>query len=152
MDLRYASSIARKLMHQHGLTDWQFKFDGAKRRNGCCNHSKKIISLSRHYVRLNSEELVTDTILHEIAHALTPGAKHGPEWKSMCAEIGARPQRCKTNVASTRPNYVAICAHCGLAHTAYRLGKNMRQGKLYCNCLPIRTAMRISKPLVWKKV
>jgi len=32
--------------------------------------------------------LLPSVILHEIAHALTPGAKHGYTWKLKCIEIG----------------------------------------------------------------
>ena len=40
-----------------------------------------------------------DTILHEVAHALTPGDNHGPLWRRVCRQIGARPERCYTNDA-----------------------------------------------------
>ena len=43
---------------------------------------------------LNSEEAVKDTILHEIAHALSPQFGHGPAWRQKCLEIGANPNRC----------------------------------------------------------
>jgi len=42
-----------------------------------------------------SSEQLTDTILHEIAHALAgPAAKHGPAWKAIARRLGATPKSC----------------------------------------------------------
>ena len=89
-----ARDKAHELMDKYGLRKegWKLAFDNAKRRNGACEYGTKTIYLSKHYIKLNSEELIVDTILHEIAHALTPrDAGHGPLWKAKCAEIGAMP-------------------------------------------------------------
>ena len=97
MNLYAARGLARTLMRQHGLEPdgWTFKFDHAKRRFGSCQsgRSRKWITLSRSLTLLNDEPQVRDTILHEIAHALTPGDGHGPAWKAKCIEIGANPRR-----------------------------------------------------------
>lgn len=37
-----------------------------------------------------------DTLLHEIAHALTPGDGHGKLWQAKAMELGARPTTHKT--------------------------------------------------------
>ena len=94
MELVTARKLARSLMDQHGLADWQFTFDRARRRFGCCNVTRKRITLSAYLVHLNSDEEVADTILHEIAHALTLGDGHGIRWKEVCLRIGAKPERC----------------------------------------------------------
>jgi predicted SprT family Zn-dependent metalloprotease len=94
MNLYLARILAIDLMKLHGLGGWSFSFDHARRRFGCCRPGKKQISLSRPLVLLNSEEEVRDTILHEIAHALTPRDGHGAKWKAVCRQIGARPVRC----------------------------------------------------------
>jgi len=95
MDHLQAYNLARNLMNEHGLREWSFKFDRAKRRAGCCKHSRKTITLSPHYVERNDYEEVKDTILHEIAHALV-GHKHHHNWvwRAKAREIGAKPQRC----------------------------------------------------------
>jgi predicted SprT family Zn-dependent metalloprotease len=89
-----AKMLALALMSEHGLADWRFRFDHARRRFGSCRYAARLITLSRPLVLLNSPEQVRDTILHEIAHALTPGDGHGPRWKSRCLQIGANPTRC----------------------------------------------------------
>ena len=93
MDLVQARKLARSLMNAHGLTDWRLMFDHARRRFGACHYLKKMITLSRTLTHLNDEHQVRDTVLHEIAHALTPGDGHGPRWKAKCREIGANPKR-----------------------------------------------------------
>lgn len=93
--------LAKELFSQYGLDKdgWKLDFDNAIRRNGCCSYSTKTISLSRHYIKLNTPELVKDTLLHEIAHALTPDDRgHGRSWKLKCAEIGAMPVAVKRSM------------------------------------------------------
>src|SRR5437867_383020 len=94
MDLYNAHQFARQLMNQYGLHDWTFAFDHAKRRFGSCRHHSKRITLSRMLTFLNTDRQVRDTILHEIAHALTIGHGHDSVWKAMCIRLGANPQRC----------------------------------------------------------
>jgi predicted SprT family Zn-dependent metalloprotease len=117
MDVIAAQTLARKLMDTHGLSHWGLRFDRAAKRFGLCNHTRKIISLSWKLVMLNTEEEVRDTILHEIAHALTPGAGHGPRWREMCVRIGAKPERCFTAqqvvMPTQRPAWFQIgCVGC----------------------------------------
>jgi predicted SprT family Zn-dependent metalloprotease len=117
VNLFEASHLARQLMNLHGLTDWSFGFDHARRRFGKCNYTARQITLSKPLTFLNSLDEVRDTLLHEIAHALAPGAKHGPRWRAVCRQIGARPVRCYTDqnvVSPPRPPalYLFGCARC----------------------------------------
>lgn len=89
-----ARQLALQLMSQYGLDGWRFEFDHARRRFGCCRYRSKVISLSRPLTLLNDDVQIRDTILHEIAHALTPGDGHGARWRAACVRVGARPQRC----------------------------------------------------------
>ena len=111
-------------MEAHGLADWRFQFDRAKRRFGCCWSSRKMITLSRPLTFLNEVDEVRDTILHEIAHALVPGG-HTRAWRRKCIEIGAVPRRCFSGTAVKMPQirrrhqYVARC-QCAEGHTRKR--------------------------------
>ena len=117
-----ARALARELMDRHGLDAWSFRFDRARRRLGCCRYDSRTITLSRHLVQLNPVEVVRDTILHEIAHALTPGAKHGPAWRARAVALGAAPRACVSADAVTLPPapYVLVCNVCGARIARYR--------------------------------
>jgi predicted SprT family Zn-dependent metalloprotease len=112
-----AKTLAWQLIREHGLLGWRFEFDHARRRFGACRVQRKQITLSRPLVLLNSPEQVRDTLLHEIAHALTPGDGHGRRWKAKCIEIGAIPRRCYTEDEVLSPprspaRYVLCCPAC----------------------------------------
>jgi len=106
-------------MMEHGLADWNFQFDHARRRFGCCSYGRKLITLSRPLTLLNDEREVRDTILHEIAHALVaPGDGHGRKWRQACARIGAEPRRCYDDRSVRSParapaKYLLGCRSCG---------------------------------------
>jgi predicted SprT family Zn-dependent metalloprotease len=103
MNLYEASHLARSLMTEHGLAHWSFSFDHARRRFGRCDYTNRRITLSKTLTFLNPLDEVRDTLLHEIAHALAPGANHGPRWRAMCLKIGARPVRCYTDEKVVSP-------------------------------------------------
>ena len=95
VDLGDAEQLARYQMALHGLSGWDFRFDRATRRFGCCNFSRRTISLSRSIVLLNPADRVRATVLHEIAHALAgPGAGHGKAWREIALRIGSDGRRC----------------------------------------------------------
>lgn len=112
-----AAQLAAALLDEHGLTarGWQFDYDGAVRRFGCCHYPSKTISLSLTLTQLNDEREVRDTILHEIAHALAgPQAKHGLSWRLEARRIGARPRRCYEagEVKTPRAKFIGQCPSC----------------------------------------
>jgi len=96
MSLIEIRKFAEAKMAQYNLIEagWKFGFySRSKGTVGLCNYREKTITLNMTYAKtegLNAS--VKDTILHEIAHALTPGAGHGRVWKAMCRKIGAIPK------------------------------------------------------------
>jgi predicted SprT family Zn-dependent metalloprotease len=127
MDLETAGDLARDLMDDHGLGAWGFAFDNAKRRCGNCHFGKWRITLSRYYVRMNDEAEVRDTILHEIAHAMAGvDAGHGPIWRKVAQNIGAKPQRCAdSSVSMPKPPWRLTCASGHNLGTRHRRSRNM---------------------------
>ena len=124
-----ARTLAWELITAHGLAGWRFEFDHARRRFGSCRYGQKLITLSRPLTLLNPDEQVRDTLLHEIAHALTPGDGHGLRWKHKCREIGARPQRCYSDSTVSSPPrraapYSFGCSACGWWVERRRLATN----------------------------
>lgn len=124
MNIIEAQELATKLMQQHQVNDYRLEFDGAKRRFGYCSWQSKVISLSRHLVQLNDEATVRSTILHEIAHALTPKQHHNQIWKAKAIEIGHSGARCYGSSVATPPKkWIASCpnGHEVLRHKKQRL-------------------------------
>ncbi len=130
MNLFEARHLAKTLMHAHGLHDWTFRFDHAKRRFGSCSSRKRVITLSKSLTTLNSIVEVRDTILHEIAHALTPGDGHGEKWKNACVQVGAKPIRCYTDAEVVSPprraaRYAIGCRTCGWWMDRHRINRRV---------------------------
>lgn len=126
MKLDDVEDLAWDLMDDHGIaTTWSFSFDNAKRRCGQCVHSKRTITVSRYYAEQNGEKEISDTILHEIAHALVgPGNGHGPKWQAMARKIGATPNRCAdASVVMPPAPWELVCTEghsLGFRHRRYR--------------------------------
>lgn len=131
--LPFIEIIARQKMMEHGLTDWNFKLDKAKRRLGSCQYHSKTISLSIHLFKLPEEEIM-QTLLHEIAHALVgPRAGHGPRWKQKAIAIGCNAQRTSKLSMVEAPTRVIRCDQCDytLSLKRFRLPRWITR-KRYC--------------------
>lgn len=112
-----AADLAQRLIREHlphrGIFKWTYREDNARQRCGACHYSSREISLSRHFIELNSEEEVRLTLLHEIAHALCkPGVGHGLQWQRAARTIGA--PRAVTNETAHMPQarWQLQCINC----------------------------------------
>ena len=136
MNLLEAKNLAIDLMAKHGILDqgWRFQYDNARRRFGRCSYRTKTISLSKHLVSLNDLEKVKDTILHEIAHALTPGHGHDRVWQRKAIEIGCNGERCYSSFDVQQPEsrYIAECKGCGHTHKRHKMTDRLKYGKQSC--------------------
>ncbi len=107
-----AFKILDTKLEEHGLAQLGWKSDSmrAKKIVGRCNYRKKVIELSWPLMLVNSVELITDTILHEIAHGLVgPGHHHNLIWQHKAVQIGARPIRCAVGAVQVEGVYKMKC-------------------------------------------
>lgn len=96
MNIKTAESLALDKMSQHGLIQkgWKLAWNKAKTVHGSCQYYTATIVLSTPLTELNTEEVVTNTILHEIAHALVgAGCGHNYIWRMKAREIGCSANR-----------------------------------------------------------
>jgi predicted SprT family Zn-dependent metalloprotease len=120
MNLSEARTLASDLMTKHGVGHVPFEFNGGKRRIGVCffrsvngTYQPVKIGISRHYATLLSEAELTNTILHEIAHALAGrDAGHGPHWRAVARSIGCNAQRCSDASARPEASVKGWCRKC----------------------------------------
>ncbi|MCY3859110.1 MAG: SprT-like domain-containing protein [Gammaproteobacteria bacterium] len=104
---------AEMLLQKHGLESWRFGFDHATRRGGRCAFKREEISLSEQFAFAASDEEVTDTILHEIAHALVgPNHGHDATWKATAKSIGCS-GHVTHDIDFSSARWVLTCATCG---------------------------------------
>ena len=126
MKLTDAKSLARSKMIEYGVGDWDFQFDNARRRHGYCSPRQQVISLSRHFVRLNNERQVLDTILHEIAHAIqyveTKDCNHGKRWREIAETIGCSGLRL-TIANMPKRKFTGMCPSCERVIQAHKRSK-----------------------------
>lgn len=137
MDLAYAEIVARREMDRfEELRDWSFRFNNRKSGCGLCNSTKRRIELSRHYVELNPEDEVMDTILHEIAHALVGGEhNHDRVWRAKAIEIGCSGRRTGGAEVKMPPDkYGIYCKVCEKVLVTRRARRINLKGKLHKAC------------------
>ena len=114
MKIAEAEPLIKSIMDEY-VPDWEFRWDRATRRFGCCYSNLKRITISEPLTKLNGWNDVKDTLLHEIAHALVgQGHGHDEVWKAKCREIGARPHRCYgSSVRRPVKKWKGVCPECG---------------------------------------
>lgn len=149
-----AEQLALDLMEEHGLLHdgWSFAWSSGKRQLGKAEVRRvldertgevievKKIRISRHLVDLNTAEVVRDTILHEIAHAIA-GIKNGHNevWREACRKIGAKPERLagsEVRVASDPYRIVCTCCDSILDQRYRRVNPRQLQSGFCNHCGP----------------
>jgi predicted SprT family Zn-dependent metalloprotease len=130
MKLIKAQLLCVRLMVKWGVfgdgnLKWKWGGFNKRRRNcGECyvEEGDRKICLSRHYVDQNDEATVTNTILHEIAHALDVeergDSQHDKHWRKWCRVVGCTEER--TN-SQAKVSYLYNDKCCGHTHGKHRL-------------------------------
>lgn len=122
MNTETARRQAEKTMKKFGLTDkgWEFQWNNARGTAGYCTHHIKVLSFSKFLCEHGDEQEWTDTVMHEIAHALVGRGKgHGPVWKAKMRELGQEPRRTtpftetQVDALVKTANYVLTCSVTG---------------------------------------
>jgi predicted SprT family Zn-dependent metalloprotease/sporulation protein YlmC with PRC-barrel domain len=109
-ELETVAQVARALLSKHQLPQWSFQFDNGAKRAGCCHYATQVISHSYEFAKRAPDEEITDTLLHEIAHAVV-GREHHHDavWRAKALEIGCSGRRCH-DLQFTPPRYIVQCA------------------------------------------
>lgn len=131
MELFDAEILAKQLISEY-VPLYTFKWNNLKRSFGMCSYRERTIYLSRPLTELCEPETVRNTIMHEIAHALTPGQGHGRVWKIQMIKFGLNPDRlCNAEIdRSGIANWEAKCSTCG------KLTHMIRKPRLERSCKP----------------
>jgi predicted SprT family Zn-dependent metalloprotease len=126
MNISEAISLSNQMLKEHmELRDWKTVTNNRKRAFGVCSYRKKEIELSNILIPVMTDEAIKDTIIHEIAHALTKGHGHDRVWQRKCLELGGDGQRCggsdnyfkgsvgQKEILSKISKYTLTCPECG---------------------------------------
>jgi len=84
-----ALDITRDILEQHGFSHWAVEIDKRPRnwRYGCCRYATRTIGLSEFFLAKATDDEITNLILHEVAHVLSPGSHHYKVWKEQYARL-----------------------------------------------------------------
>src|SRR3982751_14199 len=101
MNRHDATELTRATLNKHNLNEWHVRVTSDPNLPflGMCIYKDKTIMLNGHHIDIHPYAEVVNTILHEVAHALTPGHGHNSVWATKAREIG-----CDNTEACSRLN------------------------------------------------
>ncbi len=125
-----ARDAVHGILLEHNLYQegWRFKLGRGKNLLGLCDHGKKEITISKYLIQLGTDEEILYMILHEIAHALTPGHGHDRVWRRKAREIGHPNPTRLTQVSYDTPHKVEL--HCKVHGVIDKRQRRMNLGVL----------------------
>lgn len=97
-----------KFLSDNGLHGWKCVLPPFIKREvlGLCSYRDKKISILNALVRYGSPEEIANTVIHEIAHALTPGARHGEMWVKCAQDLGLKDPKAVNEHVAHLPQHV----------------------------------------------
>jgi predicted SprT family Zn-dependent metalloprotease len=132
-DLEDVKLLANQLIAKFGLNGWEFSFSNAKNQSGVAgifNDKKKIIISKFYALHQKNIKALTNTILHEIAHAIDIEKRgytnHDKNWKKIAksivctAEVSKDPESESNITRKELCVWIAKCPNCGKFHYAHR--------------------------------
>ena len=145
-DLAEVLALARRLMGRSVAAgelgaDWTFGFDLAASRAGVCRYQDKRIDLSASFCLKATRAEITDTLLHEIAHAIV-GQPHGHDaiWQAKALELGCSGAT-RHSVSHAIAAWVGECG-CPSPWLRQRLQRSVAQGRVCAKC---------RRPISWRR-
>lgn len=124
-------SYINKMIAELAPPNTKLKWSNARANFGMCSYPREnptyfIITISKPLAELNDDETVKQVVLHEIAHALTPGHGHDTTWKQKCLELGGNGERCYNQLAVKTPkhNWMIRCPMCGFQEFRFKQPKD----------------------------
>ena len=82
-----ALTLTNALLAEYHLTDWTVEWDNDRILAGSSTQNTRRITLSRVMLAGRSDDVLIETIRHEVAHALTSG-NHDEEWLAVLVSLG----------------------------------------------------------------
>lgn len=80
--------LTQEYLNKFNLSNIDIKLSKRQDILGLCSSSGDVISLNINHVLNGKIEHIKETILHEIAHAMTSGEGHFIEWQKKALELG----------------------------------------------------------------
>ncbi len=110
----YAKKLWLRKKEEHRLKGWSLKLRKIPNVAGYCSYMNKTITLSNLFMMGHNCDYskVKKVLMHEIAHAVTPGQSHNEIWKNKCRKLGGD-SRLAVTMVDLNLDWSLRCKKCG---------------------------------------
>lgn len=141
-----------KVMMNHWMKELEYlgvsqnvtlNFSNMKTSLGACSSARFVddheIKISN-YILNEPDELIENTIIHELLHTIRPEDKHGGAWTKSAAHVREKygydiQVTAKNNVINIPSKYLIVCEKCNNNYEYHRAGKVVKNTQSYkCKC------------------